>query len=53
MSTLMIKEMELIEQFRDISLVCEVTSGSVKLGMLKLMSQMLEEIKEGQKTYLE
>jgi hypothetical protein len=45
--------MELIEQFRDISLVCEVTPSSVKLGMLKLTSQVLEEIKEGQKIYLE
>jgi len=53
MSTHMVKEMELINQFRDISLVCEVTPDIVKLGMLKLTSQMLVEIKEGQKTDLE
>jgi len=53
MSAPMVKELELIKQFRDISFVCEVTPGIVKLGMLKLTSQMLEEIKEGQKTYLE
>jgi hypothetical protein len=49
MSTHMVKEMELINQFRDISLVCQVTPDIVKLGMLKLTSQMLVEIKEGQK----
>lgn len=31
MSALMIRELELIEQFRDLSLVCEITPGSVKL----------------------
>ena len=52
-AALMVKEMDLIEQFRDISLVCEVTRRSVKLGMLKLTSPVLEEIKEGQKADLE
>ena len=32
----MVKELELIEDFRDLSLVCEVTPTSVKLGMLKV-----------------
>lgn len=50
MSMLMVRELELIEQFRDISLVCEETPNSVKLGMLKLTSGILEEIIEGQKT---
>lgn len=49
MSTLMVKEMELLEQLRDLSLVCDITSGSVKLGMLKLTSNVLAEIKEVQK----
>jgi hypothetical protein len=53
MSTHMVKEMELINQFRDISLVCEAMPDIVKLGMLRLTSQMLVEIKEGQKTDLE
>jgi len=47
MSTLMVKELELIEQFRDLSLVCELTPESVNLGMLKLTSNILEEIKRG------
>src|SRR4030065_1703499 len=50
MSALMVKELELVEQFRDLSLVSELTPRGVKLGMLKLTSTILEEIKEGQKT---
>jgi len=53
MSALMVKELELIEQYRDLSLVCELTLESVKLGMLKLTSNILEEIKKGQKEDLE
>jgi len=53
MSALMVKELELIEQFRDLSLVCELAPRSVKLGMLKLTSNILEEIKGGQKEDLE
>src|SRR4051812_9767052 len=49
MSMLMVKELDLIEQFRDLILVCEGTPTSVKLGMLKLTSGILEEIREGQK----
>lgn len=49
MSTLMSRELDLIEQFRDLSLVCKVTADSVKLGMLKLTSGFLEEIKESKK----
>ena len=45
MSALMVKELELIEQFLDLSLVCELTPKSVKLGMLKLTSNILEVIK--------
>jgi hypothetical protein len=52
MSTLMAKEIELIEQFRDFSLVCKVTTNSVKLGMLQLTSGILEEIRAGQKVDL-
>ena len=32
MSMLMIREFELLEQFRDLSLACEATSSCVKLG---------------------
>ena len=48
MFMLMVQELELIEQFRDMSLVCEENPNSVKFGMLKLNSDILEEIKEGQ-----
>ena len=47
---LMIKEFELLEQFRDLSLVCEWSPQSVKLGMLKIDSDFLKSIKEAQKT---
>ncbi|KAI5409954.1 hypothetical protein KIW84_055424 [Lathyrus oleraceus] len=50
MSMLMVKELDLIEQFRDLSLVCESTHNGVKLGMLKLTSNILDEIREGQKS---
>jgi len=49
MSILMVKELELIEQFHNLSMVSELTSDGVKLGMLKLTSNILEEIKNGQK----
>ncbi|MCI42500.1 polynucleotidyl transferase ribonuclease H fold, partial [Trifolium medium] len=49
MSSLMAKELGLIEEFRDLSLVCEVTPRSVKLGMLKLTNPFLEEVKECQR----
>jgi len=49
MSALMAKEFELLEQFRDLSLVCEWSPQSVKLGMLKIDSDFLKSIKEAQK----
>ncbi|MCI05831.1 RNA-directed DNA polymerase (Reverse transcriptase) [Trifolium medium] len=50
MSSLMMKELELIEEFRDLTLVCEATPKSVKLGMLKLTNPFLENVRECQKT---
>nr|XP_012567254.1 uncharacterized protein LOC105851203 [Cicer arietinum] len=44
----MVKHSELLEQFRDLSLVCEVTPESIKLGMLKVTSGLLEEIENNQ-----
>jgi len=41
MSAFMLKELELIEQFRDLSLVNELTPNGLKLGMLKLKSNIL------------
>lgn len=49
MVRLMVRESDLIKKFRDLSLVCEVTAHSVKLGMLKLTSGFLDEIRESQK----
>lgn len=46
MSTLMVIKMDLIEKFRDLSLVYEITPRSVK-GMLKLTNSVLEGIKKG------
>ena len=48
-SAMMAKEFELLEQFRDLSLVCELSPQSVKLGMLKINSEFLNSIKEAQK----
>jgi hypothetical protein len=50
MSALTAREIKLIEKFRDLSLVCRVTPSSLKLGMLKVTNNVLEEIKEGQRT---
>lgn len=44
MPTLMVRECDLIEQFQDLSLVCEMTPISVKRGMLKFTSNFLDEI---------
>src|SRR4030066_599110 len=49
MSAMMVKELELLEHFRDLSLVCEVSTHSVKLGMLKINIEFLNSIKEAQK----
>ena len=47
-SALMIRELSLLEQFRDLSLGCEVTSkGSMRLGMLRIANGLMSEIREG------
>ena len=43
---LMVRELDLIEQLRDLSLVCEVAPKSVRLGALRISSELLGEIKE-------
>ena len=45
----MVKELELIEQFRDMSLFCIVTLKSVMLDMLKINNDVLDSTKEAQK----
>jgi hypothetical protein len=42
----MIKELELIEKFRDLNLAMESTSKSFKLGMLKISNDFMEQIRE-------
>jgi len=49
MSAMMVKDFELLEQFRDLSLVCELSPQSVQLGMLKINSDFLNNMKEAQK----
>lgn len=41
----MARDLDLIEKFRDLRLVCEVTINSVRLGMLKLTSSFLDDIR--------
>ena len=53
MSAMVVKELELIEQFREMSLVCKVTQKSVMLGMLKINNDFLDSIKEVQKLDME
>ncbi|MCI63020.1 hypothetical protein A2U01_0084277, partial [Trifolium medium] len=50
MSSLMAKELELTENFRDLSLVCQRTTRCVKVGMLRLTNDFLEEVVEKHKT---
>ena len=49
MSSIMVRELAMIEQFKDMSLVCEMTSQNVMLGMLKINNAFLNNIKESQK----
>ncbi|XP_020205744.1 uncharacterized protein LOC109790909 [Cajanus cajan] len=39
----------MIEEFRDMSLGCELTSKSIKLGALRVTNSLIDEIIEGQK----
>lgn len=45
MLALMDRELDLIEKFRDLSLVCKVIADSVRLSMLKLSNNFLDEIR--------
>lgn len=49
MATLMVRELDFIKEFRDLSLMCRVTADNLKLGMLKMTSVFLDEIRESQK----
>ncbi|XP_028193324.1 uncharacterized protein LOC114378944 [Glycine soja] len=48
-SALMVRELDLLEQFRDMSLACEITFGNIKLGMLIVTGELLSKNREGQK----
>ena len=45
----MVRELDLLEQFRDMSLACEITFGNIKLGMLIVTGELLSKNREGQK----
>lgn len=47
---LMVRKLDLLEHFRDMNLVCEVIPKSVRLGMLKVVSGLVEEIRYYQKS---
>lgn len=49
MLALIIRESDLIYQFRNLSMVCELTLGSAMLGMLKVNNELLNEIRENYK----
>ena len=51
-SDLMVRELNLLEKFRDMSLACEITYSSIRLGMLRVTSKLLSKIREGQKSNL-
>jgi len=51
-SALMVRELDLLEQFRDLSLACEITPNSIRLGMLTVTSDLLKEIREGKSLIL-
>ena len=48
MSTLMIKELELVEKFRDLNLIVETGTNRLSCGKVTVSSEFLEEIKEKQ-----
>ena len=47
---LIVRELDLLEQFRDLSLASEITPNSVRLGALRITSELLGEIRESQKS---
>lgn len=52
MLVLGIRELDFIVQFRDLSMVCILTPGSVMLCMLKVNNEFLNEIRENKKPYV-
>jgi len=47
-SMMMVKELDLIESFKDLNLAVKLRRNSICLGMLKISSEFLEEIKRAQ-----
>lgn len=52
-SAMMIRELSLIESFRDLRLQIELEPSGIKCWSLKLTSDLLEQIKEKQSTDVE
>src|ERR1044072_7047465 len=48
MSAMMVKEMELLEQFRDLNLSVIVKPQSLKLGTLRISNEFLDQIRKAQ-----
>ena len=48
MSIMMVKELQLIEEFRDVNFSVEVWSKSLYLGMLKITNDFLVKVQEAQ-----
>ena len=41
-SIMMVREMELIKEFRDLNFVIKMTSGKVRVNMLKVTNELME-----------
>lgn len=48
MSVMMVKELQLIKEFRDLNLAVEVWPKSLYLGMLKITNKFLVQVEESQ-----
>ena len=48
-SDLMVSELDLLEKFRDLSLSCEATPNNERPGAMRITTELLGEIREGQK----
>jgi len=53
LSALMVKEVELIEKFRDLNLAMEIRPNVIKLGLLQISNEFLNQVQEMQRDDLE
>lgn len=45
-STMMVKELELLEQFRDMRITVETSPGKLCVSMITVSNQLMEQIRE-------